>query len=55
MAFTCGYKEMTVAIVYKYFNGPYCGHPLLLQMIVFLRPRTLLAEKETVSEMIVCT
>ena len=54
MAFTCGYKEMTVAIAYKYFNGRYCGHPLLLQMIVFLRPRTLLAEKETVSEMMVC-
>ena len=53
MTFTCGYNEMTVAIALRYFNGRYCGHPLLLQMIVILRPRTLLVEEETVSEMMV--
>ena len=53
MTFTCGYNEMTVAMTYGYFNGRYCGHPLLLQMMVILRPRTLLAEEETVSEMMV--
>ena len=54
MTFTCGYNAMTVAMEYGYFNGRYCGHPLLLQMMVILRPRTLLAEEETVSEMMVC-
>ena len=54
MALTCGYNEMTVAIAYKYFNGRYSGHPLLLHMIVFLRPRTFLVEKETASEMMAC-
>ena len=53
MTFTCGYNEMTGAIAYRSINGRYWGHPLLLQMIVILRPRTLLAKEETVSEVMV--
>ena len=54
VTFTCVYNEMTAAMAYRYFNEPYCGHPLSVQMMVILRPGTLLAEEETVSEMMVC-
>ena len=53
MTFSSGCNEMTTAVAYGYFKDRYCGHPLSGLMVI-LRLRTLLAEEEIISEMILC-